>query len=265
MMWYGQPAALLRLDYRRYGDDVPDWALVLPPTGDVRTWLVNIHGHGSEGDQLYTRDDIREMWLMHYLRRGFGILTPNLRGNGWMSPSVVMDMDNLLDFLRSRYGAERFLFDGGSMGGTSSLIYATLRPENVSGLSVRGAATDLVFYLDYCQRQRNIPSDPEWHSIVLGQIADAIIEHYGGTPDECPEVYRAHSAIHHAERLRGIPFLFSHGVHDAIMPVVMARRFAAAMADNPDFTYVEMPGGEHDAPLSLGYTAGTAAFLPAFL
>ena len=254
-LWYGQPAGLSRLDYRSGVDGVSDWALLLPPAKGVRTWIVNLHGHGSVGDQLYTRDDIREWWLPQYLQRGFGILTPTLRGNPWMCPAAVEDLDALLAFVRQRHDAERIIFEGGSMGGTSSLIFATFHPEVIAGMVIRGAAPDLVSYLAFCrQRQAEQP--------ILGEIADAIVASYGGTPDEQPELYRRHSAIYHADRLRGIPIFYAHGAHDEIMPVADSRRFVAAMAGNDRFTYLEVPDGDHDSPLPIGCDRETAFFKP---
>ncbi|MHC4873967.1 MAG: hypothetical protein ACYTFY_19125, partial [Planctomycetota bacterium] len=46
----------LRLDYKSKIDGAADWAFVEP--SESKTWMICLHGHGSHGDQLYTRQDI---------------------------------------------------------------------------------------------------------------------------------------------------------------------------------------------------------------
>lgn len=254
-MWYAQPDGLLRLDFTSGVDGARDWALVLPPAAGVDKWIVVIHGHGSLGDQLFTRPDIRELWLPQYLKRGYGIITPNTRGNGWMAPVVAEDFDGILDLIGEKYGPCKFRFESGSMGGTSILIYAVLHPEKINGMIIRGGAPDLPAYLEFCRKHESeVP--------VLTEIAEAIMANYGGTPEEKPEVYFAHSAINHPERLRGIPLYYAHGSNDEIMPVSCSRRLAAKLCDREDFAYLEMPGGDHDSPLGVGYDVQTASLNP---
>ncbi|HQL86827.1 MAG: prolyl oligopeptidase family serine peptidase [Lentisphaerae bacterium] len=241
----GFPAETRRLDYQSPADGLDDWALLKMPAPGVSTWLVCIHGHGSRGNQLYIRPDLQKLWLPRYLERGYGILTPNLRGNAWMGPAAVTDMDALLHFLRTQCQAKKFLFESGSMGGTSNLIYAGLRPENVAGVSARGAVIDLTAYHAFCRSRAEVG--------LLQEIADSLEAHYGGTPAQQPAVYQAHSPINHADKMQNMPIFLAHGTADPIMPVSQTRTFAATLATNPRFVYVEIPGGGHDSPLSLGY------------
>ena len=240
----GYPPEMHRLEYESPVDGMKDAALVRPPMNGKNDWMVVIHGHGSHETQLCMRQDVRRVQLTAYLQLGVGIITPNLRNNAWMAPDAVIDMDALLDFLRIRYGANRFFFESGSMGATSNLIYASLRPQNVAGVIARGAITDLASYHASCRKgEAGLP--------ILKEIADCIEAAYGGTPAEKAELYKAHSPVFHPETLSGIPIFLSHGTQDELMPVSQSRRFAAAMAFSPDFTYVEVPGGNHDAPLSI--------------
>ena len=64
----GFPAELKRIRYKSGVDGVEDWAMVLPPK-DGTKWLVCIHGHGSLGDQLYTRKDIHDWYLPRFLEQ----------------------------------------------------------------------------------------------------------------------------------------------------------------------------------------------------
>ena len=247
----GYPSDMYRLEYESPVDGVKDAALIRPPTNGKSDWMVVIHGHGSHETQLCMRQDVRRVQLTAYLELGVGIITPNLRNNAWMGPAAVEDMDSLLDFLRSRYGAKRFYFESGSMGATSNLIYAIVRPRNVSGVVARGAITDLAAYIPFCRKEHAETPVGDWRRQIFKEIADCIEEAYGGTPDEHTELYRAHSPLFHPDALSGIPIFLDHGTQDRLMPVAQSRRFAAAMACNPDFTYIEVPDGNHDAPLSI--------------
>ena len=246
------PPGVLRIAYLSPVDGRSDWALAWPPPdepGDV--WVVVIHGHGSHGDQLYTRADIRDHWLPAYRTHGLGVLTPNLRDNAWMGPAAASDLTALLEFVRHEFGARHFVFCSGSMGGTSNLAYAVLRPQDVAGVVARCPATDLASYYQWC-RQRNVG--------VLREIADAIEAAYGGTPDALPELYATHSVLGNAGRL-GMPVFVAHGVLDRTIPVSQSRRLVGVLAGKIDLTYVEVPDGGHDSPLRLSMSPSPLEWL----
>ncbi|MBQ9446677.1 MAG: alpha/beta hydrolase, partial [Victivallales bacterium] len=160
-------------------------------------------------------------------------------------------LDGLLDFLRTEYKAEKFYFFGGSMGGTANLTYACLRPQNVAGVVANGAATDLVSYISFCRNgQDKIP--------VLKDIADAIEKNY----NHDTALMRAHSALYNWQALKGKRILYTQGTFDQLMPVADARRFAGVMAEERGFAYVEIPGGDHDSPLFIGFMENSSIFKP---
>jgi pimeloyl-ACP methyl ester carboxylesterase len=227
------PADTVRVDYR---SDRDDWAMVLPAPSEL--YAVVLHGHGSHGDQLLTRPDIRQMWLPALQRHRMGIVCPNLRDNAWMNLPAVRDLHDLLVFVRSEYGAKRFIFFSGSMGGTGNLIYAALHPQDVAACVALGAATELLSYVAWC-RSQTLP--------IVHEIADAIDAAY---PDD-PAIFRRHSSLYHAEHLT-MPVYLCHGGADEIIPVEQSRRLAGRMADQPHFTYREIADGGHDAPLADG-------------
>jgi len=220
-----------------------DWALAWP--GTRRTWVVHLHGHGSMGDQIFTRADIRDAWLATYRRLGFGVLSVNLRGNAWMCPAAAADLHQLLAWARGQYDVPDFLFVSGSMGGTANLIYGILHPEDVRAMIALCPATDIGAYARWCHRH---PGG------VIDEIYAAIVEAYGGTPEEQPAVYAAHNAVAHAARLT-MPLFVCHGDDDRIIPVEESRRLAAVLTGASTFTYLELPGGHHDSPL-FGFDLG---------
>ena len=226
------PESLKRLDYSSSLDGVEDYAYILP--GDnPEFWIVVLHGHGSHGDQLYTRKDVRECWLEPLRATGGGIITPNLRDNAWMNPAAVSDLHELINFLREEYGLKKTLFCSGSMGGTGNMIYSVLHPEDVDAVIARGAATDLKSYLEWCLKQKKT---------VVREIAEAINTAY--KEDELEK----HSTLLNAEKLT-MPVYFIHGGADEIIPAEQARILAEKLRNKADFFYKEIPNGNHDSPL----------------
>lgn len=234
----GWPKGVERIDYVSAVDDKADWATALAPA--VRAdWIIFIHGHGSSGDQLYTRADMKKTWLPLFQQRGMGILTVNLRGNAWMSPAAAQDLHDLLAWARNRYPVKRLIFVSGSMGGTSNLIYAAVHPEDVDGVVALCPATDLTVYYKWCLEQKG-PS-------VLQEIARAVSDAYGGPPGRIA-AYERHSAVSNADQLK-MPVYVAHGSADLIIPVTQSRELAERLAGSQAFRYEEISGGDHEAPL----------------
>ncbi|OGV64404.1 MAG: hypothetical protein A3K19_09590 [Lentisphaerae bacterium RIFOXYB12_FULL_65_16] len=233
------PGGVQKVTYRSPVDGLEDWTLLWP--GRQRAdWVVQLHGHGSQGDQAFVRQDIRDLWLPVYQRLGVGLVSPNLRGNAWMGPAAAEDLHALLAYVREKFGAKRFIFHSGSMGGSSNLIYAVCHPEDVAAVWARCPVTDIGSYYAWCG---------EHPGGVVNEIAKAVRASYGGTPDERPELYAVHSALGHADRLT-MPLVVVHGDADPLIPVEQARRLAERLAGQPNFRYAEMPGGHHDSPLA---------------
>ena len=226
------PKGLIRLEYQSSYDTLKDWALILPGN-NPEFWIIVLHGHGSHGDQLYTRQDVRESWLEPLRASGAGIISPNLRDNAWMNPAAAFDMHELIDYLRNEYALKKTLFCSGSMGGTGNLIYSILYPEDVDAVIARGAATDLKSYRKWCLEQ---------DKPVIREIAEAISTAY--KEDELEK----HSTLLNAEKLN-MPVYFIHGGSDEIIPVKQARILAEKLSDKVDFFYKEIPCGSHDSPL----------------
>jgi len=232
------PSGVGRISYSSDQDGATDWALAWPPLRG-QAWVVHLHGHGSSGDQIFTRRDIADRWLAHYRKLGLGVLGPNLRGNAYMCPEAVADLHALLAWVRGEYGARQFYFLSGSMGGIGNLIYAILHPEDVYAAAALGSATDLASYHGWCCAH---PGG------IRDEIRLAIEAAYGGRPDQVPERYAAHSVTRHADRLV-MPLLLAHGAADEVIPVEQSRELHGRLSGAQDVKYVEIAGGGHDAPL----------------
>lgn len=237
----GIPDDVLKIEYTSSQDDIEDWALLWPGE-NKKVWVVCIHGHGSHGDQLYLRQDIREAWLKPFRSLNYGILTPNLRGNAWMSPKAVCDLHDLITFLKERYDAKEFIFFSGSMGGTSNLIYAVLNPEDVAAVVALGAASDLGLYYYWCKERES--------TVILKDIADSIRSYYGGDPKELSGIFEKHSVLDNSSDFN-VPLFLAHGAIDEIIPVEQSRLLSEKLFGNKYFCYHEIPDGNHDSPLYL--------------
>ncbi len=233
------PKGTTKLTYRSGVDGQNDWALICNDIDNARVWLVMLHGHGAKGDQIFTRPDIRP-WQQTISKHGMAILSPNLRGNAWMGPAATQDLHALLAHVRRDYGAETFIFASASMGGTGSLLYAVLHPEDVAAVVALCPATDMAAYHAWATH-RSTP--------ILQEIATAIQQSYGGTPNDVPEVYAARSALAHCETLT-MPLTMAHGDSDATIPIKQSRQLVERLhLRGIDVSYKEILGGGHDAPL----------------
>jgi len=228
-----------RLDFQCCDGDGSDWALYRPPDRGA-SWVVVLHGHGSTGDQLFTRDDIRTHWLKWILAQGLGVLTPHLHGNAWMHARAVADLHGLVRWLRRDCGARRLVLLGGSMGGASALIHAIRHPEDFQAVAALCAATDLA------QLHGSLAGQTEWPQ---AEIAAALEAGYGGPPACCAPAYEAHGVLRHAHRL-AMPLYVAHGDDDLLIPVAHTERLRGALPPDAPATFEILAGGGHDAPLT---------------
>jgi pimeloyl-ACP methyl ester carboxylesterase len=201
---------------------------------------VVLHGHGSSGDQLFTRADLRDSWLRWALSLGVGLLTPHLRGDCWMAAAAAADLSQLVGWLRRARGAERVLLVGGSMGGTGALIHAVAHPRDVDAVAALCPATDLAIL----HAQLAALADAG----VRDQIRGALESAYGGTPARRPAAYAAHSARTRWRRL-AVPLYVAHGTADALIDVGHAVALRDALPASVDARFEFLPAGDHDAPL----------------
>jgi pimeloyl-ACP methyl ester carboxylesterase len=226
-----------KLSYKSSCDDLTDWAFIEQGSGNI--WVIYLHGHGSTGEQIYTRRDVIEYYLHPIRGKRLGIIAPNLRNNAWMSPSAVYDLHDILNYVRGKHNTCKFILHSESMGGTGALIYAVKHPEDISGIVVGCPATDLARYHDWCL-PRSMPP-------VLKGIAEAIETSYGGKPSDNISIYSEHSALENSGKLT-MPIHLSHGNADITIPVDESRSLAEKLSGKKDFSYHEINEGNHDAP-----------------
>ena len=227
-------AEFVRKDFVSRRDGCSDWYLVRRGKADAPC-VIMLHGHGSNGDQLIKRQDKIQYQTKYLVEADCGIISPNLRGNSWMSPAAEEDLCMILEQERPVLKWSRLFFIAGSMGGTGALIFAMHHPELLDGIGILGAATDLETYTAWLAQQ----DLPVLHDDILTAIRLAF-------PSD--DALRENSAIRHPERFT-MPVFYYHGGADQIIPTIQARSFAEVMKNHPDFLYRELPGGNHDSPI----------------
>lgn len=234
------PPGVKKLEYTSsYGDGFRDWALFMPGR-DSKRWVTYLHGSLSHGDQVFTRKDVHNEIIPRVLSNGCSLLSPNLRNTPRMSPSAVFDLHELIEFMRSEFDLEYNMLNGGSMGGTGGLIYCMRQPGDVQKAFIMGACPDIIEYYKFISQQERP---------IFKELLNYMIEAYGGTLEEIPDVYESHCVMYHCERLKDMPIYFAHGGADPMLPVEHAREFALKMKGSKDFHYFEIPDGNHDSPL----------------
>lgn len=244
------PAQARRLEYRSGYDGETDWAIYVP--GDVRqNTVVYLHGSFSHGDQIFARSDIRNFWLPRVQAGGHPLLSINMRGTSYMSPAATRDFTDLLDYCRREFRLGKVVLLGGSGGASSAMAYACVHPERVDGVIAMGMC-DIFSRLDFA---RNSPMP------VLQELARVTFAAYGGTPEECPEPYRQRSVLAHTDKLT-MPIVLTMGEADALIPVAETRKIVEAMRGRSNFTYCEIPNGDHDSALWVDVNLQTLSVIP---
>ena len=189
--------------------------------------LIALHGHGSDRWQ-YIRENRGECRGVREVAAENGMLfiSPDYRGTtSWMGPTAEADLSQLIGILRTHYNVRHLYLAGGSMGGTSALIFAARHPDEISGVLAENATANMMEYNGF---------------------QDAIAASYGGTKKEIPQEYRSRSAELHVETLT-MPIALTVGGKDRVVPPDSVRRLATHLQKhNADrILLLDDPSGGH--------------------
>jgi len=203
--------------------------VVLEPEGfrgsSKRTLLVALHGHGADRWQ-YVREGRDECRATRDFAIKYGMLmiSPDYRARtSWMGPAAQADLKQMIAEVKELYSVERVIVSGGSMGGTSALIFGVLHPELVDGIVAMNPTANMEEY---------------------GEFQEAIAESYGGSKAEVPQEYRKRSSELHYERLT-MPVAVTTGCKDTLVPPESTLRLVEKLrsADRKVFLNHRSEGG----------------------
>lgn len=203
--------------------------VLLTPEGfqdsELRTLIVALHGHGADRWQYVreSRDECRATRDVA-LKHGMLLVAPDYRARtSWMGPAAEADLKQIIEALTRQHSIARTLVTGGSMGGTSALIFAALHPELVQGVVSMNGTANMIEY---------------------DQFQDAIAASYGGSKEEVASEYRKRSAELHADRLT-MPIAVTTGGKDTIVPATSTLKLVEQLQamSRPVFVKHQPDGG----------------------
>lgn len=183
-------------------DDTEQRYVELMPPGFEATKphdvVLAFHGHGSDRWQ-FIKDARGECKGVRDVAARFGLIvvSPDYRAKtSWMGPKAEADVIQIIAELKQRHKVGRVFVAGGSMGGTSALIFTALNPELVAGVCSLNGTANLIEY---------------------EKFQDAISASYGGTKTEVPDEYKKRSAELWPDRFT-MPIAFTTGGKDDTVP-----------------------------------------------
>ena len=197
--------------------------------------VVYLHGALSHQEQGMTAGIYANVFgrLAEWLQQQRAVyLCPEYRGNSWMGPVAEQDVLTILQRAKSRWQPRRTLLVGGSMGGTSALMFAARHPDQVDGVLAFCPATD--------------PAE------MYARFPEHFDTNYGGSPTAVAAVYRERTSWKLAANLAKLPLAVIHGAADTVIPVHHSRRLIEELRrQSGQYKYMEQPNGSHDDPLSV--------------
>lgn len=228
-----------------------------PPGPPPHPFVVVVHGgswrHGDKGElPRFSRRLAAAGYKVFDVRYALAPAEPFPRG--------VADVKCLLGRVReqsARLGVDagRGALFGRSAGGQIALIaaYSAGDPRIAPSCAVADEPVQAVVAL-------YAPSDLSWgHAnrmvpdVIRG--TESIELYLGGPPAQAPEAYRLSAAATWTERAVP-PTLLVHGGGDQLVSPVHSRRLAAALTERGrEFTFIEVPMGEHGMEARPGGTA----------
>lgn len=246
---------------------------VFQPAGEtaVHPAVVLVHGGGwREGDKR----DFDELARV-LSDSGYACFSVNYRlvkHGANQYPAQIDDVQRAVRWIRSRAATyhidpNRLAGLGASAGGHLVALLGTRdtrdnRDASLAGYSSRvSCVVDLFGPTDFTiQPSEKATQNPDVRNLVL--------DFFGKTPKEAPELYRDASPIAHIDR-KTVPFLIFHGRLDAIVPLDQSQRMHNALLKNGTFSrLVIFPDEGHGIQKPENRTAfgqQTVAFLKRFM
>jgi dipeptidyl aminopeptidase/acylaminoacyl peptidase len=141
-----------------------------------------------------------------------------------MGPAAEADLVQIIRELRTRHRIGKIVLGGGSMGGTSALIFAALHPDLIAGVVSQNGTANMVQY---------------------DRFQDSIRRWYGGTKQEQADEYQKRSPEFAADKFQ-MPIAFTTGGQDTLVPPASVLRLAKQLEkSNPAMLLLHRENGGH--------------------
>ncbi len=174
------------------------------------TLIIALHGHGSDLGQIFNGVHAEFNAVLDVAASHNAIvISPQYRGTtSWMGPAAENDVKQIIVEQKDKRKIDKVLITGASMGGSSSLTFASLHPELVDAVvAMNGTAN----HLEYERFQ------------------DAISDSFGGSKTEVPMEYKKRSAEYFPEKFLGKTLVITLGSLDTVVEPDSARRLALVL------------------------------------
>jgi dipeptidyl aminopeptidase/acylaminoacyl peptidase len=192
----------------------------------VHNLMIALHGMGSDRWQYVTNpcDECRGTRDMA-LKYGMIYISPDYRAPAsWLSLQAENDLLQIITDLKAKYRIGKIYLAGGSMGGTSVLIFTIRHPELISGVVSQNGMANMLEYENF---------------------KDIITLAYGGSKKEKPAFYRERSAEYYPERFT-MPIAFTTGGRDTVVPPQSVLRLVKSIQKfNPRVLLLHRPQAGH--------------------
>ena len=201
------------------------------PTRRSHDWAILVHGYGR--DQTFANDYAEE-----YLKRGYNVLTPDLRGCG-KSEGIYLTMGTLesqdiklwAEKIVERDSEAKIILHGVSMGAATVMMTAALEPKNlVAVVEDCGYTSAYEMFTAQLEKIFGLPENP------IMPIVDIVSRIKVG-------VAISDAAPLESVKKISVPILFIHGDADKLVPYeMMDRLFSAASSPIKEKFTVEGAG-----------------------
>ncbi len=207
------------------------------PASEAPLLVIYLHGalsHQDQGMKAEIYGDAFSRLARELEARQAVYICPEYRGNSWMGAAAESDLLDILRQAKEQYQPQKTILMGGSMGGTSTLIFATKHAELLDGAFALCPATDV--------------------AEMFARFPEHFLSAYGGSPEEVPEEFRLRSSRYHAQNLAQLPLSIVHGTRDESIPIHHARLLVEQLRpQHQRLFYTEIEDGDHDAPIYIEF------------
>ena len=186
------------------------------PARESHDWAILVHGYGR--DQTFANDYAEE-----YLRRGYNVLTPDLRGCGtsegiYLTMGALESHDVVLwaEKIVERDPQAKIILHGVSMGAATVMMAAALEPKNlVAVVEDCGYTSAYEMFTAQLDKIFGLPEFPIMPIVdVVSKIKTGVAISEAAPIDSVPKIT--------------VPILFIHGDADKLVPYEMMNRLFEA-------------------------------------